>query len=272
MPETIASTQLYVFSQVLGREGKGLAENLDAVLADVKAAGYPALEGDLALCGTPEKAAGFKALLDKHGLKCPSVYTGGNLYDPEKAPATVEQIASAAGHAAQVGVRGITMNPDVIREGKTDAQLKTQAKWLNELGTRLKQKDVGLWIHNHDPEMKDNGREVRHNLDNTDHGVVGFCADVHWIWRGGGDPYEYLDRYGARLGNLHLRNSMNKVWSETFGEGDLDYRKVADLLKKHRFEGPLIVELAIEKGTPQTQPQVESQRQSREYLRKVFGV
>jgi inosose dehydratase len=82
----------------------------------------------------------------------------------------------------------------------------------------------------------------------------------------------YLDQYGPRLGSLHLRNSTNGIWSESLGDGDLDYRAIASKLAALKFDGPLIVELAIETGTPQTRPLVESMRISREYLRAIFGV
>ncbi|HTE18144.1 MAG TPA: sugar phosphate isomerase/epimerase family protein [Armatimonadota bacterium] len=272
MTETIASTQLYVWTQVLARTGKSLDESWDTVLAEVKAAGYPAFEGFLDTFGSAESAAKLRSVLEKHALKLPSVYTGGNLYDPEKAPATVEGIITRARVARDAGVRGITMNPDVLRERKTADQLRTQAEWLNRLGAKLRELQVELWIHNHDPEMKEEGRELRYNLDHTDPRLVRFCADTHWIWRGGGDPYAYLEQYGDRLGNLHLRNSRNNVWSEELGEGDLDHRRIARILKEKKFSGPLIVELAIEQGTPQTRPLVESQKISRAYLKQVFGV
>lgn len=271
MAATIASTQLYVWTQVLGRESKPLEGHLDR-FREVRAAGYPALEGFLSFFDMPERARLVRAELAEYDLKMPSVYTGGNLYDPEKAPGTVEAILSRARGAAATGVVGLTMNPDVIRERKTDEQLKVQAEWLNRLGEKLRAEGIGLWIHNHDPEMKDEGREVRSNLDRTDPRYVRFCADTHWIWRGGGDPYAYLEKYGDRLGNLHLRNSRQGVWSEELGDGDLDHRRIAAILKAKRFSGPLIVELAIENGTPQTRPLVESQRISRQYLKEVFHV
>src|SRR5205814_1226186 len=102
--------------------------------------------------------------------------------------------------------------------------------------------------------------------------LVRYCADVHWIYRGGGDPYDYLDRYGPRVGSLHVRNSRDGVWSEELGEGDIDYRRVCRILDRHRFAGPIYVELAIEAGTPQTRPLRESAHLSREYARSVFGL
>src|SRR5207245_111316 len=128
-----------------------------------------------------------------------------------------------------------------------------------------------LWLHNHDPEMRDGARELRFTLDNTDPTLVGYCADVHWIYRGGGDPYDYLERYGSRLGSLHVRNSHGGVWMEELGDGDLDYRRVRQILDRQGFGGPIIVELAIEPGTPQTRPLVESARMSREYAQAILG-
>ena len=39
-----------------------------------------------------------------------------------------------------------------------------------------------------------------------------------------------------------------------------------------RFAGPIVVELAIEPGTPQTRDVIENHRRSREYVREIFGV
>jgi sugar phosphate isomerase/epimerase len=101
---------------------------------------------------------------------------------------------------------------------------------------------------------------------------VSFCADFHWIWRGGGDPYDYLEQYVDRVGGLHLRNSVDGVWCEELGEGDLDHHRLERVLYEHGFAGPIIVELALEEGTPSTRPLVESQRISRDYVKTVFGV
>jgi inosose dehydratase len=268
----IAATQLYVWSQIYHREGRDLEAGLGDVLADVAAAGYPAVEGWLTACTTEETARRFRSLLDEYGLILISLYTGGCYYEPERARQSLEALLPAAERAAAMGCPAICMNPDVTRERKTDDALKLQAEWLNRAGAALRERGLELWLHNHDPEMREDGRELRSNLDHTDPTLVGFCADTHWIYRGGGDVMAYLDEYGSRIRSLHLRNSQNGVWSEMLGDGDLDYRAIAAKLKELRFDGPLIVELAIEEGTPQTRPLVESMRLSREYVRRVFEV
>ena len=268
----VAATQLYAWSQLYHRQGKDLEAGMNDILAEVAAAGYQGMEGQITFCATPEKAQRLRALLDAHALTLTSLYSGGCYYDAAQAPKSLEELLPAAERAAGIGCPAICMNPDVKRERKTDEELRVQADWLNRAGSALRSLGLELWLHNHDPEMREGGRELRSNLDRTDPALVGFCADTHWIYRGGGDVLEYLDRYGARLGSLHLRNSVKGVWSETLGDGDLDHRAIAARLAALQFDGPLIVELAIENGTPQTRPLVENMRLSRAYLRQVFGV
>ena len=273
MSETIVSTNLYVYVQTLAREDQKLDMNLDPVLEEVRSAGFAGFEGFMDWFDTSEHTVRIQRLLDRYQLKMPSAYTGGVLYDAAVAPDTVDRIVDRAVRAHAVGSEAVLMNPAVLRDRrKTDDELRVQSDWLNRLGEKLRNVGMELWIHNHDPEMQEDGRELRHNLDATDSSLVGFCADVHWIWRGGGDPYEYLERYVRRTGSMHLRNSIEGVWSEDLGDGDLDMRKIERILYENGFAGPITVELAIEEATPKTRPLMESQRKSRDYVREVFGV
>jgi len=272
VPDRLVSANVYVWMQTYARSHEDIGGHWPDVLDDLRAAGYPGVEPFLSVIATDEAAADFDRMLEERELRASSFYTGGQLHDASTAPETVAGILAAARRAPALGARGLTVNPDPIGRRKTDAELATQAEALNRLGEGLRALGLGLWVHNHTPEMAEQGRELRHNLEATDPALVGFCADVHWLWRGGGDPYAYLEQYADRLGALHLRNSRDGVWSETLGDGDLDYRRVRRILDEARFSGPLMVELALEEGTPHTQPLVESMRQSRAYLREVFGV
>jgi inosose dehydratase len=273
MQDTTVCTNLYVYVQTLGREDRKIEICLDPVLEEVKIAGYPSFEGTLEWFDSSEHTVRIQKLLDRYQMKMPSAYTGGALYDPVTAAPTVERIVERAVRAHSVGAEAVMMNPAVLRDRpKTDEELRTQSDWLNRLGEKLRYLGMGLWIHNHHIEMQDDGRELKANLDDTDPDLVSFCADVHWIWRGGGDPYAYLERYLGRTHCMHLRNSKDKIWSEELGDGDLDMRRINRILRDGGFQGPLSVELALEEGTPSTRPLGESMRISREYLREVFEV
>jgi inosose dehydratase len=101
------------------------------------------------------------------------------------------------------------------------------------------------------------------------------CLDAHWVWRGGGNSMPVLadvvKRYGARVSEVHIRQSAAGVWSETLGEGDVDYPAVVKGLAEAGVKPQLVVEIAVEKGTPHTMDPVEAHRRSVEYARRVFA-
>jgi inosose dehydratase len=61
------------------------------------------------------------------------------------------------------------------------------------------------------------------------------------------------------------------VWTECLTDGDIDYRKVADRLQAQGVRPLLVVEQAVENGTPHTMDAVQSHRRSRDYVEKVFS-
>ena len=96
-------------------------------------------------------------------------------------------------------------------------------------------------------------------------------VDVDWIKRGGQDVMTLVKEAGKRITSLHLRSAQNGVWMEEFGDGDVDYREVAAYLKKQKWSGLMLVELAYEKGTKPTRGLEENLRRSREYAEKIFA-
>lgn len=117
--------------------------------------------------------------------------------------------------------------------------------------------------------MTENAREWRHLFKNTG---VSFCIDTHWVLRGGQDPMSIVREAGQRLASLHLRNSRNNVWTESFGDGDIDHQELAAYLKEIQYQGYLVIELAYQNETSITRPLEENLRLSRQYAEQVFGV
>jgi len=270
MAGTSVGAQLYVCSQIASEAGKPLDDMLDGCLQDIAAAGFDSIEWDLARADTPEKAQQLSDRLRNHGLTLAGLYTGGALHDPAAASQTVRFVLSAARSALAAGCPGVTINPDPIGREKTDAELACQASALEELGAGLREISMWLAVHTHDPEMRHNAREFRWNLDKTEPELVGLCADVHWIYRGGQDPVAIVRQYASRLRSLHLRQSRQAVWCEELGAGDVEYWQIAPILGETGFGGPLIVELAYEFRTERTRPLREALARSRNYVRGIF--
>ena len=270
----IVGTQSYVWHQICQETGKNLSEHWDEVLAQVAQSGCQAFESTGDAIATPELAEAMGCLLARHGLAMPSVYAGSRLHD-ERWEESVKEVLAGAKLAKQLGATVLVTNPQPLQQDKTDDQLRLQAKALDALGRELKEIGLRLAFHNHSPEMRAGAREFHHMMLGTDPAHVGLCLDAHWIYRGAGNSevalYDIVQLYGSRIVSLHLRQSREGVWTQTLCEGDIDYQPLVAALHNLNFDGPLIMEQAIEQGTPTDLPPVERERISRDWVRSVFG-
>src|SRR5260221_329793 len=112
--------------------------------------------------------------------------------------------------------------------------------------------------------MARQAREFHYDFDQTKPQVVGWCYDVHWVWKGGVKPLDALKEYGERVVTWHIRQSRNGIWSEDLDSGDVDYAAVAEYAREHHLARRFSVELAIEPGTTITRSAIETHRRSRE--------
>jgi inosose dehydratase len=206
------------------------------------------------------------------------MYVNSVLHDPEEAQDNINAIVRLAKTAKVLGVQIIVTNPSPIRwggdEDKTDDQLKVQADALDQLGSQLREIDLTLAYHNHDAEMRHSAREFHHMMLGTDPENVKLCLDAHWIYRGSGNSqvalFDIVKLYQDRIAELHLRQSKEGIWTEAFGPGDIDYERLADLLKAKGQQPHLVLEQAVEKGTPHTMNGVQAHQQGLAYVKQVF--
>jgi inosose dehydratase len=267
------SVEVYIWLQHLASEKKTLAEGVDELLASFHAAGYRRVELNQDFF-KPELRQRTLALLAKYNLAPETIYAGTTLHEPVAAEKSVKEVVELARLLKPQGTRVLVTNPNPKpgQARKTDEELDTQAKYVDQLGAALHQQGMKLALHHHTPELVDNAREWHHLLQHTNPRQVYCCVDVHWAYRGGQEVMTFIRETGQRLVELHLRNSKQGVWAEDFGPGDIDYEKVADYLRGISFQGYLVVELAYEKGTQITRSLDEDLRLSRQYAEKVFGL
>jgi len=265
----LVGSQLYGWGQYYQRMNKTVNENLGEVLSAIRDAGYDYAEGSLDM-NEPQNNVRFAEQLKAKGLRPVSFYTGGRLHEEGKAREIVRKLLEAAKLCRKEGFSIINCNPDPIGREKTDAELKVQVLALKELGQGLKELNMRLGIHHHTPEMKNKAREFHFNFRNSEAGLVDFCYDVHWVYRGGVLPMQALADYGDRVVSWHLRQSRDGIWWEDLDKGDIDYEAVAGFSKRHRSPPFYTVELALENGTRITRSVVENHQRSREFVRAVF--
>jgi len=266
--ESLVGSNIYGWGQYAQRENRKL--DVDEVISALRDCGYDYLESFMDV-GRPEENAAFGEKLKAKGLRPVSLYAGVRAHESGKASENVAKVLAAAKVARQAGFTVLSCNPDPIGREKTDEELKTQVAALIELGRGLNALGMKLGIHHHLPEMANKAREFHYNFRNSKPDEVGFCYDVHWVWKGGVPPGEALKEYGNRIVTWHLRQSRGGVWWEDLDTGDVDYEEVARYAKEHGLARRFTVELALENGTKVTRSAVDNHRRSREFVRKVFG-
>ena len=264
----LIGSQLYGWGQYYQRDKKDFGSHLGDIYSALRDSGYDYAEGSLNV-GTPDANHEMVEQMKARGLKPVSLYSGAHLHEASSAN-NVESIVTAAKVAAKSGFSILNVNPDPIGREKTDSELEIQAKNLDLLGSELSKIGMKFGVHNHTPEMVNGGREYHSNFKRTSSASVGFCYDVHWVFRGAVKPDAALKDYGSRIVSWHLRQSREGIWWEDLDTGDVDYAAIARTAHDHGYPPFYTVELALENGTKITRSAVENHKRSLEFVRKVL--
>ncbi len=266
---TLVGSNVYGWTQYAQRDKKKL--DVEEVIAALRDTGYDYLESFMNV-EQPEENQRFAEQLRAKGLQPISLYVGPRLHESGKAKETVAKVLTAAKVCQKAGFQVISCNAEPIGREKTDEELKTQAASLTELGEGLNSLGLKLGVHHHLPEMANHAREFHYDFRHTKPDVVGWCYDVHWVWKGGVMPLNALKEYGERVVTWHIRQSRSGIWWEDLDTGDIDYSAVAKYAMEHNLARRFSVELALEEGTKITRSAIENHRRSREFVRRVFEV
>ncbi len=266
------ATNTYPWRTFARRRGQEFVKHSDALLADIVATGitgYEPIIDDLS------EFDGLGERLQKHGLTMESIYVNSTLHEESKIDASIDAVVGIAETARELGTQIVVTNPAPIRwggtEDKSDRQLVRQAEALDRLGTAIRDFGMVLAYHNHDAELRQGGREFHHMLTATDPRNVKLCLDAHWIFRGCGDSqvalFDAVRHYHDRIVELHLRQSTQGVWREDFRmQDDIDYKRLFSFLASRRITPKLVLEQAVEEGSPDRSTVVEAHRISRQNL------
>lgn len=270
----------FTCNNIYRRDGKNYQEHLQ----ELKQSGVDGVE---CLVSTAEAAAAVWESFQSVGLQMRSVYTTVNLCDNETTTeAEHRRMVELAKKITTFGTQVVVVNcATKVADGKnqkTDVELIRQSVELEKLGKKLVDSGLRLAVHYHTPEWEHGGREMLHMMGTTDPALVGFCFDTHWSYRACGNSMAavlaHMNLFADRTLVLHLRQSAEGVWTETFGEGDIDHHQVATFLKRRHTSRAgsstlplLVLEQAAEKGTPKTMTPAEVFAKSTTYVRELFG-
>ena len=270
------SCNSYSWLTFYGREGKTWMADPEASLQQLTQTGITAYEPAVTSADEVNK---LMPLLKKHKLTMPSLYVNSTLHRANEAQKSLDSVLTIADAARAAGTSIFVTNPSPIKWGsdadKNDADLTEQAKNLDRLGAELRKRGIKLAYHTHAPEHRQAAREFHHMLLATDPKNVSLCLDAHWVYRGSGNSqvalFDVVKLYGKRIVEVHIRQSRDGIWQETFGDGDIDYRRLATELKAQNIYPLLVLEQCLEKGSPNTMGPVEAHKQDLIYTNSVLA-
>lgn len=193
-------------------------EDRAAVLANLKSAGYDAVEG---FGPWFEDAAASRAMLDAAGLPMTSGHFALAMIE--------EDAANVVSIAKTLGVSHVYAPFIMPDDRPTDAAgWEAFATRLAEAGKPIRDAGMTFGWHNHDFEMKDLGGGVCAEDMIADAGVS-IELDLGWVLRAGIDPVEAINKYGSKITALHLKdrapegqNPDQDGWA-TIGQGTMDW-------------------------------------------------
>ena len=264
--------QLYGLRTMIAEEG------IEDTLRAVKAIGYDYIES--AGVGFYNKSADeAKELLERLGLTLISAHTRDT---------SDENLALLS----SLGTKAVSISYHPLE--KFQDEWEESAKFFRESSLRAAKYGMRLFYHNHAFEFTDgvNGEKIIDKLYGELGDIIAPQFDVCWINYGGSDPAQYIRKYenlnmytahlkdftckGAVKGEIYdpaKNDAIGKTRSENLfrympvGSGVVDFDKVLSACEDAGIEAVI-----VEQDESYEISCLEAARQSREYLKKHYGI
>ena len=242
---------------------------LPQIFADLKYAGLDGVELMHDVLRKDETVKQIAELSEKHELPITGTSFYGDMWDRSRHQAVFDDAKLVIKNLAVLGGTTFGISVGAAPAKKTEQQLDDQVELLRRIMAVAKANGIEPNLHNHTYEVVDDLHDLKGTLARIPDAKLG--PDLNWLVRGGVDPVWFIRKYGRQIVFLHLRNQYkNGRWSESLGEGDMDYPAIAKALREVNFNGTAVIELAHESDFKITRPLRESWKLSREYVREVL--
>lgn len=228
--------------------------DLERTLGDIAQAGYKDVEllSSMNNFGMPPQQ--LRAILDRDGLRAPSTHLSGESFDDLDRQIDTAKIL---GHEYLVLASLPTDKP-------TLDDYRHWADRLNEAGRRALPSGIRIAFHDESVDFKKIDGVVPYDLlaERTDPAYVRLQLDTGNLALAGGDPLDYLKRYGSRYWLFHIKDvpAIGAEHDTELGKGVVDFRRLLASID-HIDDKFLYVEQESYPGTP-----LESARRDYAYL------
>jgi inosose dehydratase len=245
--------------------GWGYQMEAERVLDEAASLGLAALEAgpDGFLPGEPQEMAD---LLSDHGLELVGGFVPVVLHRPEVRDSELASVERQAGLFAAAGATVLVLAAATGEEGYEESADLGDEEWNELFGTLAIVEEIGtnhslsVVLHPHYGTKIESPQQVQRFLEGCD---TGLCLDTGHSMVGGGDPVALTESAAPRIRHVHLkdvdRDLAERVVSGTvpyeqavrdglyrpLGDGDVDVRRVLDVLDGEGYDGWYVLEQDI---------------------------
>jgi inosose dehydratase len=227
--------------EMLGEKWHGRVDDILAAVAD---AGYEGIEITNTMIREYAPRPGeFAKALKEHGLvlaafayASPLGFTNpdNRQHELSGADEALQFVATFPGTPLMLG------GPTTPKRDQVFEKIAHAADFYNEVGKRGKALgvEVAFHPHSHHGSILESREEYERIMELTDPGLISWNPDTGHIVRGGQNLVETLQRFGARIRHVHLKDvDSDKHW-QPLGQGVCDIPAILQLLTKElKFSG-----------------------------------
>jgi sugar phosphate isomerase/epimerase len=209
--------------------------DMPATFDKVKAFGITDIEMSNLFGQEPTK---IRALMDTRGISCSSY---GAPYND-----VLKKTDEVAAVAKTLGAKYVRVSLPGSKTPFDRAAATQRAAEMNAMGKQLREKHgLTFVMHNHGMEFGAEGKGTLYDYlhEQTRPEDVSFELDVLWAYLPGADPVAILEKYGARIPLMHVkdvRKGLPRTWGHkydsdndvTLGTGQLDQAAIFAAAKK----------------------------------------
>ena len=245
--------------------GWGYQMEADRVLDEAAGLGLTALEagpeGFL-----PEEPHEMANLLSDHGLELVGGFVPAVLHRPDARDSELASVERQAGLFAAAGAGVLVLAAATGEEGYEESAGLGDGEWDELFATLARVEEIGarhglsVVLHPHYGTEIESPEQVRRFLEGCD---TGLCLDTGHSMVGGGDPVELTESAARRIRHVHLKDvdrdladrvvSGNLPYEQAvrdglyrpLGDGDVDLRRVLDVLEGAGYDGWYVLEQDI---------------------------
>lgn len=266
----LAGFHVWVYAASL--PGNDVSPILSQIFSDVAYAGFDGVETKHQPLRSSVYTKQIGELIDQFKIKLIGSSYSGEMWDKDKHNEIYEDVDLIFTNMASVGGKTFAVSVGATRgRAKTEEEIDNQAILLKKIISLGKKKGIVLNLHNHTYEVENNMHDLRGTLKRIPD--IGLGPDLNWLLRAGINPIDFLKEFRKQIIYLHLRDQLsNGKWPESMGEGNVNFKEIADTLNEINFDGVATIELAHESGFVPTRPIRESLKMSRDFMRKTMGI